>query len=144
MSLQDPVKRVETGRAKQQEILQAPAVEPATPYEASWRDFVFAEVWTRPGLDLRSRFLIAAAGASTAGASTDILTGYVKGALASKAVTLAEWREAALHFAVYGGWSRGGIMDAAITRAAQSLNLEPAAFPAIRAEPWDPTARQAV
>ncbi len=144
MSLQDPVKRVDTGRAKQQEILQASPAEPATPYEASWRDFIFAEVWTRPGLDLRSRFLIAAAGASTAGASMDMLTGYVKGALVSKAVSLAEWREAALHFAVYGGWSRGGIMDAAITKAAQSLKLEPAAFPPIRAESWDPIARQAV
>jgi 4-carboxymuconolactone decarboxylase len=66
MSLQDPAKRVETGRAKQAEILARPASEPATPYEASWRDFIFAEVWTRAGLDLRSRFLISAAGASTA------------------------------------------------------------------------------
>lgn len=144
MSLQDPVKRVETGRAKQAEILQGPAPEPATPYEASWRDFIFAEVWTRPGLDLRSRFLISAAGASTADVSGRLLEGYVKGALSLKAVSLAEWREAALHFAVYGGWSRGAILDGAITRAAHALKLEPASFPAMRAEPWDPAARMAV
>jgi 4-carboxymuconolactone decarboxylase len=144
MSLQNPAKRVEIGRAKQIEILKGPASEPATPYEASWRDFIFAEVWTRPGLDLRSRFLISVAGASTADVSAHILEGYVKGALSLKLVALAEWREAALHFAVYGGWSRGAIMDAAITRAAQALGLEPASFPAIRGEPWDPGARMAV
>jgi len=33
------------------------------------------------------------------------------------------------------------IMDAAITRAANALGLEPAAFPASRAEPWDPAVR---
>jgi 4-carboxymuconolactone decarboxylase len=144
MSLLDPTERVETGRAKQAEILARPASEPATLYEASWRDFVFAEVWTRPGLDLRSRFLIAAAGASSADASAQVLDGYVKGALSLNALSLAEWREAALHFAVYGGWSRGAIMDAAITRAAQSLGLAAAVVPAIRAESWDPAARMAV
>lgn len=144
MNLQDPAKRIETGRAKQAEILHGLEDEPATPYECSWRDFIFAEIWTRPGLDLRSRFLIAAAGASTANVSAHFLEGYVKGALSLKQVSLAEWREAALHFAVYGGWSRGGILDAAITRAAQSLSLEPAAFPAICAHPWDPAVRMAV
>ena len=42
-------------------VLQRNPAEPTTPYEASWRDFIFAEVWTRPGLDPRSRFLISAA-----------------------------------------------------------------------------------
>lgn len=144
MSLQDPAKRVETGRAKQAQILAGPALEPTTPYEASWRDFIFAEVWTRPGLDLRSRFLISAAGASTANVATHTLDGYVKGALSLKAISLTEWREAALHFSVYGGWSRGGILDAAVTRAAQALGLDPAPFPAIRAEAWDPATRMSV
>ncbi len=141
MSLLDPVKRVETGRATQSEILASPAPEPATPYEASWRDFLFAEVWTRPALDRRSRFLIALAGGSTGDTPAHIIEGYAKGALATKALTLVELREAALHFAVYGGWSRGAIMDAAITRAANALSLAPANFPAIRAEPWDPAVR---
>lgn len=141
MSLQDPAKRIATGRAAQTEILAGPSPEPSTPYEASWRDFLFAEVWTRPALDRRSRFLISISGASSADTPAHIVEGYVKGALSLKELTLTELREAALHFAVYGGWSRGAIMDAAITRAANALGLEPAAFPAIRAEPWDPAVR---
>jgi len=141
MTLLDPVKRVDTGRATQTEILASPAPEPTTPYEASWRDFLFAEVWTRPALDRRSRFLIAISGASTGDTPAHILEGYVKGALSQKQLTLAELREAALHFAVYGGWSRGAIMDAAVTRAASALGLKAVSFPAIRAEPWDPAVR---
>ena len=144
MSLLDPSQRSQTGRTKQAEILGGPKPEPTTPYQASWRDFVFAEVWTRPGLDLRSRFLISVAGACTADVSPQVLEGYIKGALTLEAVSLAEWREAALHFAVYGGWSRGAIMDGAITAVAQALGLETSSFPAIRAEPWDPAARMAV
>lgn len=142
MSLQDPVKRTETGRQTQSEILATPAAEPTTPYEASWRDFLFAEVWTRPGLDRRSRFLIAIAGASTSDTPPAILDGYIKGALSLKELTLAELREAALHYAVYGGWSRGAVMDAAITRAAKALGLEGEPFKPIRGEAWDPAERQ--
>ncbi len=141
MSLQDPVKRVETGRAQQAELTGAPSPEPSTPYEASIRDFLYAEVWTRPALDRRSRFLIALAGGSTGDTPAHIIEGYAKGALALKELSLAELREAALHFAVYGGWSRGAVMDAAITRAANALGLDPAPFPPIRAEAWDPDVR---
>lgn len=141
MSLQDPVKRVETGRTTQREVLGVAAPEPATPYEASWRDFLFAEVWTRPALDRRSRFLISLAGGATGDTPAHIIEGYARGALESKALSLLELREAALHFAVYGGWSRGAIMDRAITNAANALGLAPAEFPPIRAEAWDPEER---
>jgi 4-carboxymuconolactone decarboxylase len=143
MKLLDPIERTERGAAQQSELLAAPAREPATPYEASWRDFIFAEVWTRPGLDRRSRFLISIAGAAAYGAASPALDGYVRGALALKELTLAELREAALHFAVYNGWLSGEAIDAAITRAAKELGLPAASFPPIRAEPWDPDARAA-
>ena len=50
MSLPDPAERTRTGMRRQTELLGAPAPEPGTLLEASWRDYVFAEVWTRPGL----------------------------------------------------------------------------------------------
>lgn len=111
------------GAAIQQEITGRAVPRPATLFEESWRDFVFAEVWSRPGLDRRARYLIAIAGAALSGAADAVLDGYVQGALRNGELTLGELREVAFHMAVYGGWSRGGVLDAAVSRAAQALGL---------------------
>lgn len=111
------------------------AVEPATLFEASWRDFVDAGVWSRPGLDRRARFLIAVAGAACAGGPSRVLEGYVRGALESGELTLAELREGALQVAVYGGWSAGALLDECVTRVAGALDLPPSSDAPIRAEP---------
>lgn len=141
MSLLDPVKRVETGRASQAELTGVASPEPQTPFQASVRDFLYAEVWTRPGLDRRSRFLISIAGV-TINNTPDILDNYVRGALTLKELSLLELREAALHIAVYCGWPRGALVDASITRVAAELKLPAASFPPIRGEPWDAHERQ--
>ncbi len=143
MSLADPAERTQTGLRQQAQLLGAPAPEPCTLFEASWRDFVFAEVWTRPGLDRRSRYLISIAAAACEGGRPDVLDGYVRGALKLGELTLVELREAALHLAVYAGWSRGAGLDTAITRAANELGLPPADNAPIREEPWDPKQRLA-
>jgi 4-carboxymuconolactone decarboxylase len=141
MSLLDPKERTRRGVQQQAELLGAPAPEPTTLVEESWRDFIFSEVWTRPGLDRRSRYLISIASAASAGEPPDVLHGYIRGALKNRELTLAELREAALQFAVYGGWSRGVVIDDAITRVANELGLPPAKTPPIRAEAWDPQQR---
>ncbi len=113
----------------------------ATPIEESLRDFVYAEVWSRPGLDRRARYLVAIAGAVMAGSSDHILDGYLRGALAGGELSLSELREAALHVAVYGGWGRGAVLDAAVTRAAAETGQPPAELPPIRGQAWDPAER---
>jgi 4-carboxymuconolactone decarboxylase len=143
MSLLDPAERTAAGVRTQTEIQGAAASEPATVMDASWRDFVFAEVWTRPGLDRRSRFWIAIAGAASAGGPPEILDGYVRGALTSSEVTLPELREAALHLAVYTGWSKGAFLDQSVSRVARALGLQADPFQPIRAQPWDPEVRKA-
>lgn len=140
MNLMDPAARTQRGTQQQAQVLAAVASEPTTLYEAACRDFVFAEVWTRPGLDLRSRYLIAMSSAANAGDQA-AARGYVRGALVNRELTLAELREAALHTAVYAGWSSGGILDAAITTVADELGLPPAPSRPIRPEPWDPAVR---
>lgn len=140
MSLLDPTERSQRGATHQAQILAQPAAEPATPYEASWRDYIFAEIWPRPGLDRRSRYLIAMASAACA-LDADATLGYVRGALEAGDLGLAELREAALHLAVYAGWTQGGLIDRAITTAAGALALAASDFPPIRADPWDPRAR---
>lgn len=140
MTLLDNAERSRRGDALQNEVLGA-SVPPATPLEESWRDFVFAEVWNREGLDRRSRYLIAISGAALAAAPEDILDGYVKGALQSGLLALGELREAALHLAVYGGWQRGFALDRAVTAVATELGLPPAELAPIRGAPWDPNDR---
>ncbi len=142
MALLDPVERTARGIATQAERLAAPAPLPATVFEASVRDFVFAEVWTRPALDLRARYLISLTGACNT-ANIAMATAYARGALQGGQLTLAELREAALHAAVYCGWSTGARWDQAVTAAANDLNLPAADFSPIRAAPWDHEARLA-
>ncbi|MDF0541354.1 carboxymuconolactone decarboxylase family protein [Sphingobium sp. H39-3-25] len=142
MSLLDPTERSARGLRAQAELLATPATAPQTLLAASWRDYVFAEIWTRPGLDLRSRYLIAMSSAANESDGAAVEQ-YARGALNGGALTLAELREAALHVAVYSGWSYGGVMDAAITRAADALGLPPAEIAPIRGAPWDPATRHA-
>ncbi|GAA0302574.1 carboxymuconolactone decarboxylase family protein [Sphingomonas oligophenolica] len=141
MTLLDPADRAARGVETAMAVTGRTLQPPATPFEESWRDFIFAEIWARPGLDRRARFLIALSGAAATHGPPAQLEAYVRGALASGALTLAELREAALHLAVYGGWGRGGLLDATVTQVAAELGLPPAEAAPIRAAPWDPAVR---
>jgi 4-carboxymuconolactone decarboxylase len=138
----DPKERSARGAAIQAEVTGRAAPAPGTPVEESWSDFVFAEVWNRPGLDRRARYLVAIAGTAICG-DLAMLDNYVRGALQDKQLSLLELREAALHMCLYGGWTRGGLIDAAATRAQQALGLPPVTCPPIRASEWDPEVRTA-
>lgn len=141
MSLLEPKDRTARGKAIQAEVTGKAAPAAATPHEESWRDFVFAEVWERPGLDRRARHLIAIAGAAISKAPQAQLDMYIHGALKSALLSASELREAALHLSVYGGWGTGGEVDAAVSRAVKALNIEEQTAPPIRAEAWDPHTR---
>jgi len=143
MSVLDPAERARLGVQRQTELLGAPAREPRTLMEASWRDYVFAEVWTRPALDRRSRYFISMCAAVCEGGRPDVVDGYIRGALKLAEITLPELREAALHLAVYAGWSRGVALDTAVTRVANEIGLAPADYPPIGDKPWDPKQRLA-
>jgi 4-carboxymuconolactone decarboxylase len=143
MTMLDPKERSQRGADLMTRVYGFEVPELQTPLEESVRDFVFAEMWARPGLDQRARFLIAIAGTALCRYPEAILDGLIAGALRLKELTLAELREAALHLAVYGGWGTGGNIDRAVTRAAQSLGLPMAKRPPIRAEAWDPEQRTA-
>ncbi len=140
MTLLDPSERTARGAKLQAELTGARAPEPATLLDASWRDYVYAEVWARGGLDLRSRFLISMASAAAVG-DQSATAAYVRGALAKRELTLAELREAALHTAVYAGWSTGGMLDQSVTLVAAERGLPAAPHAPIRAASWDPKVR---
>ena len=127
--------RDERGRAVQAEVGGQPAPEPRTLLESAARDFLFAEVWSRPGLDRRARYLVSLAASTLNGAADDLLDMYVRGALKSGELTLAELREAALHLGGYGNLPRALVLDKAISRAEQVLGLPPADCPPLSSDP---------
>lgn len=141
MTMLDPQERTARGLSTQAEVTGRAATAPTTLLEESWRDFVFAEVWSRPGLPRRARFLVAIASAATANVDDARLDDFVRGALTSGELSGEELREAALHLAVYAGWGNGGRLDRSITRVAEELSLGTFEVPPIRAEPWDPAVR---
>jgi 4-carboxymuconolactone decarboxylase len=143
MSLLDPAERSRGGEQRQTELLGVPAPKPNTLFESSWRDYIFAEVWARPGLDRRSRYWISICSALCGNAQPEVVDGYIRGALERAEIKLPELREAALQLAVYGGWSRGAALDAAVTRVATALSLPAAECPPLREKPWDPQQRLA-
>ena len=136
----DPAERTARGLKLQADYTASPERAAETLMQQGWRDFVYAEIWSRPGLDLRARFLVSLAGAACVGHS-HALNAYARGALATNSLTLVELREAALHVAVYCGWSAGSLMDAEVTRAADDLGMAPVEAAPICAAPWEPKAR---
>ena len=52
--LLDPAERSARGAALRADIT-GQTDTPADLWDESWRDFIFAEVWSRPGLDRRAR-----------------------------------------------------------------------------------------
>jgi 4-carboxymuconolactone decarboxylase len=101
------------GDATAQALLGVEAIVPTTPYRAAGRDFVFSEIWDRPGLDRRSRLWITLACVCAARSPIAIHT-YVRAALRSGEITMAELREFALHFSVFQGFPKGAEVDAAL------------------------------
>lgn len=134
-TLLDPVERSERGARLQARLTGRSSPQATSLHAASWRDYVYAEVWTRDGLDLRSRLLISIATAACV-RDQSATADYVRAALAGDFATVAELREAALHLAVYGGWSAGGVVDDAVNEAVAALSMEEPAVPPIRATEW--------
>lgn len=144
MSLLDPAMRTQCGEKVQSELLGMPAPPPTTLLESAARDFLFSEVWSRPGLDRRSRLFIAIAASACTGTTNAVLDGYVRAALHLREISLVELREAALQVGAYGGWGPGSILDEAITRVANAMGLAPVAIEPLQRAPLDPQQRLAI
>lgn len=132
MSVIDPAETAARGAAIQTQVL-GEAPEPRTLFEASLRDFVFADVWSRPGLDRRARLLTSMTGTLLEGDERSCAM-MVGEALANGTFTLTELREAALQMVVYGGWGAGGAFDRLVSAAAAEQGLDEPAFAPLTSE----------
>lgn len=103
--------RRERGRQKFAEVMAVDAPDDTSPVIANGLiDFVFAEVWTRPGLSRRDRRFVTLACVAGSDVSS-ALEQHVYAALKSGDVTITEMREAVLHFAVYAGWPKASLFN---------------------------------
>ncbi|MFA5885259.1 MAG: carboxymuconolactone decarboxylase family protein [Acidimicrobiia bacterium] len=110
-------------------------VEPpaaATPFQVATRDFVFGEVWSRPGLSRRDRRWITLTCVSAADAPEPI-DAHVYAALKSGDIQLEEMLEFVLQFAVYCGWPKASHVEGVIRtqwfRIREERGEEPTPWP---------------
>jgi len=135
----DPSERRATGVRLMNEIIDRQPPAHPTLLEETIRDYSFAEIWSRPGLDRRSRRWIALSACATTGMA-EPLEEYVYGALKSGDITLAELREGVLHFAIYSGWPLARQYDRIVSRVADRLGLSAEVPPLVEGR-WDPQER---
>lgn len=97
-------------------FLEVMTVDPpltTTPFDEATLDFVFGEIWPRPGLSRRDRRWVTLACVAAADAPQPI-EDHVYAALNSGDVTLEEMLEFVLQFAVYCGWPKASHMEGVI------------------------------
>jgi 4-carboxymuconolactone decarboxylase len=89
--------------------------EATTPAEVAYRDFVFGQVWPRPGLSRKDRRWVTLTCVAAADAPQPI-DDHVYAALNSGDIELEEMLEFILQFAVYCGWPKAAHCEGVIHR----------------------------
>ncbi|MFI6771601.1 carboxymuconolactone decarboxylase family protein [Nocardia sp. NPDC050412] len=116
--------RSERGKREFAEVMTFPAPDDSSPTIANGLvDFVFAEIWTRPGLTRRERRFITLSCVADADAEQPILD-HVYASLNSGDITITEIREAVLHFAVYAGWPKASRFNMIVDQQWERINRE--------------------
>lgn len=121
----DPEQRVATGERSFKDInCLEYAPQRDNPYQgAGILNFVFGEMWLRPGLGMRARRLITLACVAFQDAPLPILS-HVYAALKSRDLAFAEIDELALHFAAYCGWPKAAQLCQVIGEQKQRVLAE--------------------
>lgn len=86
-------------------------------------NFVFGEMWLRPGLGMRERRLVTVACVAFQDAPYPILS-HVYAALKSRDLSFDEMDELALHFAAYYGWPKASHLNQVIGEQKQRVLAE--------------------
>ncbi len=115
--------RLERGKHSFAEVMTFPAPDERSPATANLLEFVFAEVWPRPGLTRRERRFITLACVADADAETP-LREHVYAALNSGDLSIVEMREAVLHFAVYAGWPKASRFNMVVDEEWERIHRE--------------------
>lgn len=103
--------RLERGGRAFDEVMTFPAPDGPNPATTNGLiDFVFGEVWLRPGLGMKERGLVTAACVAFRDAPYSIMS-HVYAALKSRDVSFNEMDKLALHFGAYYGWAEASNLN---------------------------------
>jgi 4-carboxymuconolactone decarboxylase len=103
------------------DVMTFPAPPPNEPYtDAGILNFVFGEMWDRPGLSRKGRRFVTLACVGLNDGEIPIKS-HVWAAMNSGDVSLEEMGEFILHYALYAGWPKGSVMQGATRDVAQRL-----------------------
>ena len=107
MTPSDPEDRLAVGEQAFRDVNCVPYVPTRdNPYSgAGILNFVFGEMWLRPGLGMKERRLMTVACVAFQDAPYPIMS-HVYAALKSRDISFDEMDELALHFAAYYGWAK--------------------------------------
>jgi 4-carboxymuconolactone decarboxylase len=121
---EDRADRRRRGESTYVEVMTVPCDGDDTPFSGpGLLDFVFADVWNRPGLSRRDRRLVTltcAAAADTPGP----IEAHVYAALRSEDLSYDELLEFVLHFAVYCGWPKASFLNMVVQQQQRRLCAE--------------------
>ncbi|MFF7146407.1 MULTISPECIES: NAD(P)-binding domain-containing protein [Streptomyces] len=95
---------------------QMPAEPSGDPFTDETASYLFAQVWSRPGLSIRDRRLLTLGVAATVG-RPELIQIIARGGLINDELTPEQLREAALHLAAYTGWCKATAAHTGITAA---------------------------
>jgi 4-carboxymuconolactone decarboxylase len=121
----DPEARLASGERCFREVNCLP-IAPVrdNPYSgAGILNFVFGEMWQRPGLAMKERRLVTVACVAIQDAPIPILS-HVYAALKSRDISFDEMDEVALHFAAYYGWPKASHLSQVIGEQKQRVLTE--------------------
>ena len=96
-------------------VMNREPAAPATPFQQAAREFVFGDVWARPGLSRRDRRWVALTCVAAAD-SPQPIEDQAYAALGSGDIEIDALLEFVLHFAVYCGWPKASHVEGAILR----------------------------
>lgn len=124
----DPEARLATGEQSFKDINCLPFVPTRdNPYSgAGILNFVFGEMWLRPGLGMKERRLITVACVAIQDADYPIMS-HVYAALKSRDVSFDEMEELALHFGAHYGWPKASRLAEVIAEQKRRVTAEWAA-----------------
>ncbi|ORW10166.1 carboxymuconolactone decarboxylase family protein [Mycobacterium kyorinense] len=105
--------RSQRGRRQFAEVMTFPPPDDSSATATGLVDFVFGDVWSRPGLSRRDRRFVTLPCVAAADAQ-EPLDQHVYAALNSGDLSITEMREAVLHFAVYAGWPKASRFNMAV------------------------------